>query len=196
MSSAARTTWAVEELAVPCERVRLDFRKNETRKPEYLKLNPNGKVPLLVVDGHPIFESVAILIYLGETYGVEKGLYPAPGIERAECLKWIAWATASLLEPLQRYLGNTSERIPADQRNAKAAEIAKKDLEAMLALLDDALAKREYLVGHRFTFADLAVAGFVPYLRFVQYDIAPYANVSAWAERCLARPAAQKAHQM
>jgi glutathione S-transferase len=118
MSSAVRATWAIEELAVPCERVRVDFRKGETKTPEFLKLNPNGKVPLLIVDGHPIFESLAIIVYLGETYGVAKGLYPAPGIERAECLKWIAWATASLLEPIQRYVLATSDRVPAEQRNA------------------------------------------------------------------------------
>jgi glutathione S-transferase len=196
MSSAARTTWAIEEVPVPCERVKVDFRKKETRTPEFLKLNPNGKVPLLIVDGHPIFESVAILIHLGETYGVEKGLYPPPGVERAECLKWIAWASASLLEPLQRYLANTSEHVPAEQRNAKAAEVAKKDLDAMLKLLDDAIGNRAYLVGARFTFADLAVCGFVPYLHFVKYDTSPYANVKAWAERCLSRPAAKKASEM
>lgn len=192
MSSANRTTWAIEELSVPCERVRLDFRKKETRTPEFLKLNPNGKVPLLVIDGRAIFESVAILIYLGETYGVEQGLYPPPGVERAECLKWIAWATASLLEPLQRYLSNTSEHTPAEQRNAVAGEKAKSDVDAMLTILDDALANRAYLVGDGFTMADLAVAGFVPYFRFVTYDLAPYPNVVAWAERCLSRPAAQR----
>jgi glutathione S-transferase len=196
MSSAARTTWAIEELSVPCERVLVDFRKNETKTPEFLKLNPNGKVPLLVIDGHSIFESVAILIHLGETYGVAKGLYPAPGVERAECLKWIAWASASLLEPIQRYVLCTSERVPAEQRNAKAGEVAKADLEAMLRLLDHALADRSYLVGDPFTLADLAVCGFLPYLGFLQYDISPHANLKAWSQRCLSRPAAQKAHPM
>ena len=70
MSSAVRVTWAIEELDVVCERVLVDFRKGETKTPDFLKLNPNGKVPLLIVDGHPIFESLAILVYLGETYGV------------------------------------------------------------------------------------------------------------------------------
>jgi glutathione S-transferase len=195
MSSAVRVTWAIEELAVPCERVRLDFRKGETKTPEFLKLNPNGKVPLLIVDGHPIFESLAIIVYLGETYGVAKGLYPAPGIERAECLKWIAWATASLLEPIQRYVLATSDRVPAEQRNANAGQVARDDLENMLKLLNDALAGRSYLVGDHFTLADLAVCGFFSYLRFMQYDFSSYANVNAWSERCLSRPAAQKAQQ-
>jgi glutathione S-transferase len=195
MSSAVRATWAIEELAVPCERVLVDFRKGETKTPAFLKLNPNGKVPLLIVDGHPIFESLAIIVYLGETYGVAKGLYPAPGIERAESLKWIAWATASLLEPIQRYVLATSDRVPAEQRNAKAGEVARDDLEKMLKLLDDALSGRSYLLGDHFTLADLAVCGFFPYLRFMQYDFSRHASVNAWSERCLSRPAAQKAHQ-
>jgi glutathione S-transferase len=196
MSSAVRVTWAIDELSVPCERVLVDFRKGETKAPEFLKLNPNGKVPLLVVEGHPIFESLAIIVYLGETYGVAKGLYPAPGLERAECLKWIAWGTASLIEPIQRYVLSTSDRVPAEQRNARAGEVAKEDLEKLLTLLDDALSGRSYLVGDHFTLADLAVCGFLPYLRFLQYDVSRHANVKAWSERCLSRPAAQKAHQM
>ncbi len=66
-------SWAIEELGVPCERVKVDIQKKETKTEAFLKLNPNGVVPLLVVDGLPIFESTAILLYLGETYGVEKG---------------------------------------------------------------------------------------------------------------------------
>jgi glutathione S-transferase len=196
MSSAVRVTWAIEELSVPCERVLVDFRKGDTKAPEFLKLNPNGKVPLLVVDGRSIFESMAILVHLGETYGVAKGLYPAPGVERAECLKWIAWASASLLEPIQRYVLNTSERVPAEQRNAKAGEVARADLESMLTILDEAVAGGSFLVGDRFTLADLAVCGFLPYLRFMQYDVSPHASTKTWSERCLSRPAAQRAHQM
>jgi len=196
MSSAVRVTWAIDELSVPCERVLVDFRKGETKAPEFLKLNPNGKVPLLVVDGQPIFESLAIIVHLGETYGVAKGLYPVPGLERAQCLKWIAWGSASLLEPINRYVLNTSDRVPAEQRNAKAGEIAKEDLEKMLALLDDALSGRSYLLGDHFTLADLAVCGFVPYLRFLGYDVSRHAHVKAWSERCLSRPAAKKAHDM
>jgi glutathione S-transferase len=191
-SSAERTTWALEELSVPCERVLVDFRKKETQSEDFLKLNPNGKIPLLVVDGHPIFESLAILIYLGETYGVQPGLYPAPGLERAESLKWMVWATASLLEAIQRYVANSAEHVPAEQRNARAAEVAREDLERMLAILDRALADRPYLVGGRFTLADLAVCGFVPYLQFVGYDISHHPHIQPWVERCFSRPAARR----
>ena len=195
MSSAARTTWGIEELGLPVERVLVDFRKGDTKKPEFRKLNPNAKVPLLVVDGHAIFESTAILIWLGETYGVEKGLYPKPGVERAETLKWMLWANVSLLEQgIQRLLRNASPRVPEEERNAKQAESAKAELATLLGILDDALAGREWLVGDHFSFADLAVAGYVPYMHFTGMDLSPWKNVSAWSSRCLSRPAVAKAN--
>jgi glutathione S-transferase len=192
MSTAVRTTWAIEELGVPCERIKLDIPKKETKTPEFLKLNPNGVVPLLVVDGTPIFESTAILLYLGETYGVEKGLYPPPGLKRAETLKWIVWANVGFTDPLSRFARNTASYIPADQHNAAAAEAAKTDLAAAMKVLDDALVGKSYLVDDKFSLADLAASGYFGWLRFMGYDYSPFKNVKAWADRCLGRPAATK----
>jgi glutathione S-transferase len=84
MSTATITDLVLEELAVPCERIRIDLKKGESRAQEFLRLNPNGKVPLLVHEGTPIWESAAITLYLGEIFGVAKGLYPEPGPERGE----------------------------------------------------------------------------------------------------------------
>ncbi len=192
MSTAVRTTWAIEELQVPCERVRVDIQKKETKAPDFLKLNPNGAVPLLVVDGTPIFESTAILLYLGETYGVDKGLYAPPGLKRAEMQKWMVWANVGFYEPLARWMHNTSSFIPAEQHNAKAAEAAKRDFDAKFQILDDALAGKSYLVDDKFSLADLATCSYLGWLRFMGYDYSSFKNVTAWSERCLGRPAAVK----
>jgi glutathione S-transferase len=193
MSTAARTTWAIEELAVPCERILVDLQKKETRTPAFLAMNPNGRIPLLVIDGTPIFESTAILIYLAETYGVDKGLYPKPGLARAEQLTWIVWANIGMLAPLQRWMQNTSGQVPAEQHNAKAAEVAKREADAMLKVLDDALAGKSYLTGDAFTMADLAAASYTGLMAYLKYDFSANTNVVAWAARCQARPAFQKA---
>jgi glutathione S-transferase len=191
MSTAVRATWAVEELGVPCERVKLDIQKKETKTEAFLKLNPNGVVPLLVVDGMPIFESTAILIYLGETYGVEKGLYPAPGIKRAETLRWIVWANVGFLDPISRWARNAvSPVIPEEQKNAKAAEAARNDISSVMKILDTALAGKSYLVDDKFSLADLAVGSYFGWLKFMGYDFSSFKNAAAWAERCLSRPAA------
>ena len=82
MSTATVTELALEELGIPVERVKLDLQKGDTKKPEYTKWNPNAKVPMIVHDGVAIWESAAIAIYLGETFGTEKKLWPAPGPKR------------------------------------------------------------------------------------------------------------------
>jgi glutathione S-transferase len=192
MSTAVRTTWAIEELGVPCERLQVDIRKKETKTEAFLKLNPNGLVPLLVVDGTPIFESTAILLYLGETYGVDKGFYPPPGLKRAETLKWIIWGNVGFYDAANRWVRNTASYIPADQHNAKAAEAGKHDLGAAMQLLDSALAGKSYLVDDKFSLADLAVSSYLGWLGFVGYDHSAFKNVKAWGERCLGRPAAVK----
>jgi glutathione S-transferase len=192
MSTAVRTTWAIEELGVPCERVKVDIQKKETKAPAFLKLNPNGVVPLLVVDGLPIFESTAILLHLGETYGVEKGLYAPPGLKRAEMLRWIIWGNVGLYDPINRWARNTSSYIPAEQHNAKAAEAAKAELDGAMKILDDALAGKSYLVDDKFSLADLAPCSYLGWLKFMGYDYSGFKNVTAWAERCLGRPASVK----
>jgi glutathione S-transferase len=190
MSTAVRTTWAIEEFGVPCERIKVDIQKKETKAEAFLKLNPNGVVPLLVVDGTPIFESTAILLYLGETYGVDKGLYPPPGLKRAETLKWVVWSNVGFIDPINRWTRNTASYVPADQHNAKAAEAGKNDLGAALKILDNALVGKSYLVDDKFSLADLAVSSYLGWLMFLGYDYSSFKNVKAWAERCLGRPAA------
>jgi glutathione S-transferase len=92
-------------------------------------------------------------------------------------------------EALQRFLRNTSERIPADQRNARAGEVGRADVEAHLDVLDRALRNRKFLVGDSFTLADLHLAGFVAYLGMVGFDTGRWPAIAAWVKTCTSRPA-------
>jgi glutathione S-transferase len=188
MSTAVTTHWALEELGVPYQAVKLDLAAQDQRKPEFLAVNPNGKVPALVHDGVALFESVAILIHLGETFGVERGLFPGPGLARAEAVKWLVWCNVSLVEALSRFQRNTSDRIPPEQRNAKAGEIGRSDVEAHLDILEAALKKRKFLAGDAFTLADLHVAGFVDYLAMLGFDVKSRPALAAWKATCTSRP--------
>lgn len=190
MSSAVIAHWAIEELGVHVEKVKVDLKAGDQRKPEYLALNPNGKVPLLVVDGTPIFETVAIISYLGETYGVDKGLYPAAGLKRAEAMKWMAWAGVSICEALSRHATASSERVPKEQHNAAAAAAAKADIEKLLGILEGELtkSKRPYLLGNDFMLPDLHVAGWVGYLGMSGFDLSKFPAVQAWSQKCQSRP--------
>jgi glutathione S-transferase len=188
MSTATITDLVLEELAVPCERVRIDLKKGETRTQEFLRLNPNGKVPVLVHDGTAIWESAAITLYLGEIFGVAGGLYPEPGPARGEAMKWVVWSNVTLGDAVGRLLRNTTEWVPAEQHNAKAAEAAKSDVQGCLRILNQALAGRQYLLAG-YTLADTHVNSLIDWLRYMKIDLSDYPHLNAWSERCSARPA-------
>jgi glutathione S-transferase len=191
MSTASITELILEELGVPCDRVKLDLRKGDTKKPEYLAVNPNGKVPCIVHDGTAIWESAALTIYLGETFGVERGLFPAPGPRRGEAMKWIVWTNVTLGDAVARFTRNTMEWFPAEQRNAKAGEAARADIAGCLGVLDRSLAGKQYLVGD-YTLADAHLTSFCDWLRHMKIDLTPFVHIEAWSERCRARPAYKK----
>ena len=188
MSTASITERVLEELGIPCERVHLDIGNGDTKKPEFLKLNPNGKVPTIVHDGTAIWESAAITIYLGETFGTEKKLYPAPGPKRGEAMKWIVWTNATLGDAVGRFTRNTMDWHPADQQNAKAGEAAKKEIGECLRILDESLRGKQFLVGD-YTLADTHLNAIIDWLRQMKIDFTSYAHVTAWGQRCCARPA-------
>ena len=105
-STASRVHWALEELGVGYEYVTLDHKKGENRAPAYLAINPGGKVPGLVDGGQAYFESAAIILHLGETYGRERGLWPAAGAgaARADALCWTVWGTTELHVYMMQWL--------------------------------------------------------------------------------------------
>jgi glutathione S-transferase len=191
MSTASITELILEELGVPCERVKLDIQKGDTKKPEFLAVNPNGKVPCIVHDGTALWESAALTMYLGETFGVERGLYPGPGPRRGEAMQWIVWTNVTLGDAVARFTRNTMDWYPADQKNAKAGEAAKADIGQCLGVLDRSLAGKQFLVGD-YTLADAHLTSFSDWLRHMQIDFAPFSHVNAWSTRCRARPAYQK----
>ena len=190
MSSATRVFWALEELGLPYDKVKVDLGAGEQRKPEYLAINPHGKVPALVVDGVPMFESLAMLLFLGERFGVARNLWlPHDHHEYPTALSWMTWGTVTFSTNVFRYLLNTSARFPKEAHNAAAAEAARQDVLANLAALEHFLADREYLVAGRFTLVDLSIAGFIPFAtRSGVADMSAYPHIGAWTGRCTARP--------
>ncbi|HZT03539.1 MAG TPA: glutathione S-transferase family protein [Steroidobacteraceae bacterium] len=188
MSTATITELVLEELAVPCERIKVDLKKGQNRTPDFLRLNPNSKVPVLVHDRTSIWESAAITLYLGEIFGVAEGLYPEPGPERGEAMKWIVWSNVTLGDAFGRLIRNTASWIPAEQHNSKAAEAAGSDVQDCLRILDRALDGRQYLLAG-YTLADTHVNSYLDWLRYMKVDFSDHARLNAWSQRCAARPA-------
>lgn len=188
-SSAVTCLWALAELGVPHEKVKVDLASRATHTPQFLALNPNGKVPLLVHDGVPIYESIAILAHLGETFGVEKKLFPPPGITRAQAFQWLAWMNVTLGAAVVRYQQNTSDQIAAELRNEKVAELAKAETQQLLGILDHHLAGRTWMVGDTFTLVDAHFGGAMSWMSRLGFDTKSLPNLDVWLGRCKARPA-------
>jgi glutathione S-transferase len=189
MSSATPVAWALSELAVPHEGVKLDLKQNEQRQPAFLKLNPNGKVPTLVVDGTPMFEAVAIMQWLGERYGVSKQLWPAAeDPARLQALSWTTWAYVSLGNTLRGLFTATSAQVDPSFHNAPQAEHYRKEAASLLAILDERLAQQPFLLSAQFSLADLIVASVVGWAAMNNVSLSEHARVRSWLARCQERP--------
>ncbi len=194
-SSGTRIAWALEELGVAYEYMQLDAGKNEHRAPAYLAINPHGKVPALVDGDVKLFESGAILIHLGERYGVGKKLWPAGGQPRADAIAWTVWSMTELGPHMMQYayhgLATPFSYKPADQSRA-AAEYERSEFERCMHAIDARLDGRDYLLGD-FTLADIAASSWLGFGAYLGVRIDAYPRAAAWFERCNARPAMQRA---
>lgn len=188
MSTASTVHWSLEELGVPYEGVKIDL-QDEGKTAKLRPVNPNLKVPVLVHEGKPIFESVAIQIYLGETFGVDKGLFPAPGPKRGEALKWLVWTNVSLGEAVSRWLRNTSDRFPQALQNAAAGEAARKDIDELIGLFEGELGDKSYVLGEQVSLVDFHMASLFQWITFCGVELTPFPKTAAWLARCSARPA-------
>jgi glutathione S-transferase len=188
MSRAARCLWALEELGLQYELVPTQPFA-ETRTPEFLKINPNGHVPVLEDNGKIFWESLAINLYLAEKYGQGK-LWPSSVEDHGYCYQWSFWAITEV-EPHLIALVMNRIFLPPEQRNEQAAKTAEEALKVPSKVINDYLAGREYL-GEAFSIGDLNVASVYSFALFAQVDLSPYPHLKAWLDRCLGRPAQQK----
>ena len=189
MSRASRCMWMLEELGRPYESVPVSF-AGDVQKPDYKKLNPNARIPTLVdEDGTVIWESMAINLYLAEKY--DSGFRPKDAPERGHLLQWSFWGMTEV-EPglIQAFLNRAM--LPEAQRNPSLGDAGEAQLQRPLAVLDAELGRRPWLLGERFTAADLNVAAVLGLATMARIDLAKFPNVERWLAACYARPAAKK----
>jgi len=191
-SRALRSLWALEELGVPYELVRTNF-GSDTRTPEFLKINPNGRIPALVDGSVTLFESMAINLYLAKKYD-KAGLYPRDLDDEARAVQWSIWGMTEIEPSLLQVLMNRMF-LPPTQRDESAARAAEERLGPALRVLDGALAQRRYLLGDQFTIADLNVASVASWALLVKLDLSKTPNAERWLRECTARPAFAKAQK-
>lgn len=189
-SSASYIEVALAELELPHQAITIDIRKGEQRAPAYLAMNPNGKVPLLLVDGTPLFEGLAILLFLGQRFGVERGLWPAAGSsEELVALSWTTWGRATYGAALERLNVAQSPMVPAALHHAGQAAQALEDLHALLSILEARLDGRPYVLGEAYSLVDAGTAAIMTYGLYCGVSLDGHPRVKAWRERVAARPA-------
>ena len=190
MSSAEPVARALTGLQVPHKLVTFALPEGKQREPEYLRLNPNGKVPTLVVDGTPMFEALAIIQWLGERFGVERGLWPAADAPaRLQAAAWSTWAYAECAPLVIRYFFATSPGAPAELHSAAWAEHSRSELAVRWQILDAKLADHPYLLGEQYTLVDVVCASVVQWAGMCGLSSGDYKHVQRWLAACTARPA-------
>jgi glutathione S-transferase len=167
----------------------LNFRKRQNYSPEYLKLNPRHKVPVLVVDGNPLTENVAIQLWIAETFPSAK-LLPEASWQRAQAVSILAWV-ASGMHPLLARINNPAKSCDVPGTEDRIRERAQEELFENLAIADGLLAGREFFFDH-FTAPDAHF--FWAFRRGTEFglDQTGFKNAAAHFERMLQRPSVQK----
>jgi GSH-dependent disulfide-bond oxidoreductase len=189
----------LEELGLPYEPHAVNIGQNETWNPEFLSLNPNGKIPAIIDPDGPggkplgLFESGAILIYLAEKTGK---FLPADPARRIETIQWVMFQMAAV-GPMFGQLGFFFKFAGKDYEDKRPLERYLAETKRLLGVLETRLDGRQWIMGDDYTIADIALVGWVRNLvgfygarEIVDFD--SLKHVPAWLERCLARPAVQR----
>jgi glutathione S-transferase len=188
-SRAARALWMVNELGVPFEHIALEMK--DLKNPDYIKINPNGKVPAMIDGDLTLFESMAINLYLAKKYNKD-GMWPSSIEDQARAYQWSFWAMTEIEARLLTVLINRMF-LPDERRDPEAADEAEKQLQPALRVLDHALAATGHLAGNEFTVADLNVASVMSWARLGRVNLSRFPQVDEWLTAALQRPAAIKA---
>ncbi|WP_322103038.1 glutathione S-transferase family protein [Paraburkholderia sp. J41] len=184
---AQRALWGLKEVAADFDYVSVNLLEGEHRRPEFLRINPAGKVPVLIDGDRVIPESAAIVLYLAEKYP-EKALLPVDLEARAQAYRWTMFAVTELEQPLWRMTRHMG-LYPPEKRLAAEKELAREDFVAMASILDQHLEAREFIVGNALSVADCVTVYLMDWANELHL-LDGFARLTAYMERLYARPEA------
>lgn len=185
-SRAIRCLWMLEEVGTPYQLVEKTTRADDLQTAEYLRLNPNARIPSLVDGDLVLWESMAINLYLAQKY--DGPMHCASPEVLGLAAQWSFWAMLEI-EHLLLHLLEHRALLAEFARDASAIERNELLLKKPLGVLNDALAGRDYLAGNSFTVADLNVAGILVWAKMARLNMSAYPDLTRWLDACLARPA-------
>jgi glutathione S-transferase len=185
-SRAMRCLWMLEEIGEPYQLLEKSTRVDDLQTADYLRLNPNARIPTLVDGDVVIWESMAINLYLAQKYQGPMHL-SAPEV-LGIAAQWSFWAVLEMEELLLDLLIHRA-LLPEFTRDPSHAERAELLLQKPLGVLNAALAGRDFLSGGSFTVADLNVASILVWGKMARLALSAHSEVKRWLDGCLARPA-------
>ena len=197
--NGVKVSIALEEMGLPYEPHRIDFDANDQSTPEFLSLNPNGKIPAILDPNGPgeapfaLFESGAILLYLADKTGL---LVPVDAARRYETIQWVFFQMA-FIGPMFGQVGYFFKFAGREIADKRPLEHYSRQSKRLLAILEQRLRGRQWIMGDDYTIADISILGWVRNLigyygarELVDFD--SLTHVPAWLDRGLARPAVQR----
>jgi len=191
---ANKVRFTANALGLNYEYIRVNLREGEQRKPEFVKLNPVAKIPVLDDDGFVLFESGAIIKYLTQKQKSE--LYPGDIKKRAIVDQWIDFAVIHVGQALSRLLYN---RVFAPMRKEEVDERSIKDginfLSKFLPIVDERLGKSKYLASDQLTLADITLLSVLDPAEISGVNLLPYKNIVAWREAMKQKDFYTKCHK-
>jgi glutathione S-transferase len=180
-----RVRWMLQELGVDFESITVNLAAGEHCRPEFLTINPAGKVPVLVDDDLVLSESVAIVLYLAEKYS-HKGLLPTDIKQRSQVYRWLLFTATELEQPLWRISRHTA-LYPEHLRLAAEVSLARQDFTDMVAVLEKHMQGYPFIVGDTVTVADFVCAYTLDWANEIRLlDSCP--QLLQYIERMYARP--------
>lgn len=180
-----KATILLEELGVPYKVTPISLTNQEQKTPEFLAINPNGKIPALVDDGFAVFESGAILLYLAEKFG---RFIPADAQGRSRAIQWVMWQVAGL-GPMMGQATVFNRYFP--EKLPSVIDRYTRESQRLLGVLDAALEGRDYLVGD-YSIADIACFPWVRGHEWAGVTLDGLPNIARWMADIGARPAVQR----
>jgi glutathione S-transferase len=187
-----KVLWCLRELDLPYHRIDAGMAFGKNDKPEYLAMNPNGRVPTLVDGDYVLWESNSVMRYLNLAYGKESAIYPASPRARAGVDRWLDW-TLSTLQPVDRPVFWALVRTPPEKRDMVAIQ---KDADAEAVqwrIVDAQLATRRFIEGDDFTIADIALGTYARRWFGVEGITKPnLPNLERWFAQFAERPGFQQ----
>ncbi len=180
-----RVRWTLQELGVDFESTTVNLAAGEHRRPEFLKINPAGRVPVLVDGDFVLTESVAIVLYLAEKY-LHKGLVPTDLKQRAQVNRWLLFTATELEQPLWRIARHTA-LYPEHLRLTAEVSLARQDFTDMAAVMEEHMQGRKFIVGDTLTVADIVGAHTLDWANEVHL-LDDFPQLFGYMEQMYARP--------